>query len=153
MNVLSIQISAANEYGLRKAVLHIDGRELLDLVREVEEPIAVEAGEANLAGAYDYPSPTKVLYPSRQLLGEPINGLSSYNGRVSILECDCGCEGCWPLTMDVVVTNDRVIWQDFQQVHRQNWKYPQHFAFIFDRSQLENALKIDDDAASIRDVP
>jgi hypothetical protein len=34
------------------AILRIDGRELLDIVRDLEAPIAAKAGEADLAGKY-----------------------------------------------------------------------------------------------------
>ncbi|MFN0195895.1 MAG: hypothetical protein ACKVT0_04075 [Planctomycetaceae bacterium] len=142
MNTLAIQISAANEYGERMAILRIDGRELLDIVRDVEAPITAKAGEADLAGKYHYLSVRDVLHPSRQLLGEPIRPLLEYDGKVSILECECGCEGCWPLIMHVDVTETQVIWQDFHQVHRDNWEYPNDFRFVFDRSQIEAALKI-----------
>jgi hypothetical protein len=143
MNTLDIQISAPNEYDSRMAILRIDGRELLDIVRDLETPIAAKAGEADLAGKYYYLNVQDVLYPSRQLLGEPIRPLLKYDGKVSILECDCGCEGCWPLIVHVDVTQTQVIWRDFQQVHRDNWEYPRDFRFVFDRSQFETALSVE----------
>jgi hypothetical protein len=78
MNTLDIQISAPNEYGAQVAILRIDGRELLDIVRDSEAPIVAKAGEADLAGKYYYLNVRDVLHPSRQLLGEPIRPLLKY---------------------------------------------------------------------------
>ena len=54
MNTLAIEISDPNENGARMAIVRVDSRQLLDIVREVEGPIATKAGEADLAGTYDY---------------------------------------------------------------------------------------------------
>jgi hypothetical protein len=143
MNTLAITISAPNAYGARLAIVRIDDRELLDIVRDVELPIAAKAGEAELAGKYGYLNIQDVIHPSRQLLGEPIRPLLEYDGIVSILECECGCEGCWPLIARVDVTETQVIWRDFQQVHRDNWKYPADFRFVFSRSQIETAIQFE----------
>src|SRR5262245_29449884 len=97
MNSLAIEVSPPNENGVRFAVVKIDGRELLDIVRAVEAPLAAAVGEPDLAGKYHYLPSQLVLHPSRHLLGVPSRPLYDYDGRVSVLECDCGCDGCWPL--------------------------------------------------------
>lgn len=141
MNKLEISISEPDKHGERKAILLIDGRELLDIVRDIERPIAKLTSEATLAGGYDYLNADDVLPPSEHLLGKPARPLLEYAGRISILECECGFEGCWPLTLSVIATDNIVEWFDFRQVHRDNWKYPSDFRFEFDRKQIEAALE------------
>ena len=70
------------------AIVQIDGRELLDIVHDIEKQIAAKAGEADLAGKYDYLNIGDVLHPSRQLLGDPARPLLEYDGKVSILTDD-----------------------------------------------------------------
>jgi len=143
MNIIAIDISEPNENGARMAIVRIDGRELLDIIRDAEQPLAAKADEPDLAGKYDYHNIKDVLYPSRHLLGDPIRPLLEYDGKISILECECGCEGCWPLIADVNVAEHQIEWCNFQQVHRDNWNFPDDFRFTFDRTQMEDALKIE----------
>jgi hypothetical protein len=57
-----------NEWGPRMALIQVDGRPLLDIIREIELPIAADAGQPELAGSYYYLNATDVLPPSCQLL-------------------------------------------------------------------------------------
>jgi hypothetical protein len=140
MNRIAIELTPPNEWGVRKALVRIDGRPLLDIVRELEAPIAAADGQPDLAGKYDYLSAASVLAPSRQLLGEAARPSLEYGDRVSVLECECGCEGCWPLLMRITVTEDRVTWSDPQQWHRDHWGYLSGWQLVFDRRQYEQAL-------------
>ncbi|HJZ58722.1 MAG TPA: hypothetical protein VKE74_27515 [Gemmataceae bacterium] len=124
------------------ALIRIDGVPLIDLVREIETPTATEAGQPDLAGKYGYLNAADMVYPSRHLLGQAAHSLLKYGDKVSVLECECGCEGCWPLLVRITVTNDAVIWSDFQQPHRDNWFYPEDLRWVFDRRQYERALVI-----------
>ena len=137
---LEIEQTPPNEWGARMALLRVDGRPLLDLIAEIEAPIAAEAGEPNLAGKYGYLNVATVLYPSRHLLGDAAHSLVEYGDKVSVLECECGCEGCWPLLVRITVIDKEVIWSDFQQLHRDNWIYPPGLRLVFDREQYERAL-------------
>ncbi len=119
-----VELTAPNEWGVRKALLRVDGIPFLDIIREIEVPIAAESGEPDLAGQYDYLNSLSVLPPSRHLLGEAARPLLKYGEKVSVLECDCGCAGCWPLLMRIDVVEDQVIWSEPQQWHRDNWVYP-----------------------------
>jgi hypothetical protein len=121
------------------ALIRVDGRPLLDIIREVESPLAA-AGEPDLAGKYDYLNAMDVLFPSRQLLGAAVRPLLDYGEKVSVLECECGCEGCWPLLMRITVTEDSVVWRDPQQPHRDNWHYPPGWHLAFDHRQYEESL-------------
>jgi len=122
------------------ALIRVDDRPLIDIIREVELPIADAAGERNLAGSYGYLSAETVLLPSRHLSGEATRALFVYGEKLSVLECECGCEGCWSLSVRITVTEDEVIWSDFQQPHRDNWAYPETLRLVFDRGPYEQAL-------------
>lgn len=142
MNRFEVELLPENDWGARQALILIDGRPLLDLIREIEAPIAAANGQPDLAGKYDYLNSADVLFPSRHLLGEPVRPLLDYGEKVSVLECDCGCEGCWPLLMRITVADDSVIWSDPQQLHRDNWVYPPGWYLVFDRRQYEQALDV-----------
>lgn len=137
-----IELLPPNEWGARVALMRVDGRPLLDLVAEAEAPIAAAAGQPHLAGKYGYLNGADVVYPSRHLLGEAARSLLKYGDKVSVLECECGCEGCWPLLVRITVINDAVIWSDFQQPHRDSWAYPATLRLVFDRNQYERALVV-----------
>jgi hypothetical protein len=137
-----VELTSPNEWGARAALVRVDGRPLLDLIREIEAPIAAAAGQPELAGTYGYLSAVDVVAPSRHMLGHAARGLLNYGDKVSVLECECGCEGCWPLLVGITVTDDAVIWSEFQQPHRSNWVYPAELRLVFDRRQYEQALVV-----------
>jgi len=58
--------------------------------------------------------------------------------KTALLDCECGCPGCWTLMAHVTKTSDMVIWTAFEQVHR-DWQYDD-FSLTFDRDQYESAL-------------
>ncbi len=137
---ITIELTPPSEWGARLAVIRVDGRPLLDLIAEVERPIAAKDGQPSLAGKYGYLNAEDVIHPSRHLLGQAARPLLEYGDKVSVLECECGCEGCWPLLVRITVTDDAVIWSDFQQPHRDGWVYPANLQLVFDRRQYEQAL-------------
>jgi hypothetical protein len=51
LNQLAIELTEANELGARMAILRIDGRPLIDIIREIEAPLAAATGEPTLAVA------------------------------------------------------------------------------------------------------
>jgi hypothetical protein len=140
-NILSIDIDRSE--GSEFAIIKIDGRELIEIVKEVELPMAKAAGEASLAGEYSYLPLHLVKTPSNLLLGGDLPLYRAMgDGKRSILECTCGCEGCWPLRAKITAERDLVKWGEFEQPHRKNWIYPDSFEFIFSLDQLEQALKV-----------
>ncbi len=141
MHHFEIELTPANKWGARMALIRIDGRPLLEIIREIETPMAAADGQPTLAGQYDYLNASDVLPPSRHFLGEAASSLLAYGEKVSVLECTCGCEGCWPLLMRITVSSDSVVWNDPQQPHRNHWKYPHGWSLEFDRRQYEQALE------------
>src|SRR5688572_1856259 len=108
MNVLAVHLRP-DEDGTELADLLVDGRSLVDILREVERPYADAEGLPKLAGAYMPLPATMVMWPSEHLLGKPVSG-AEYEGRVVLLDCECGCAGCWPFVARISLTDMMVSW-------------------------------------------
>jgi hypothetical protein len=121
----------------------VDGRLLLDLVREAESESAANEGHPDLAGAYGglpWTANTTGL-----LLGEA-SGISQtfeadQAARITLLICECGESGCWPLQAMLKIATNSVTWSDFRQPHRKNWDYSKLGPFSFDKAQYLTALE------------
>ncbi|NOJ79822.1 hypothetical protein [Myxococcus xanthus] len=127
----------------------INGRPLIDLVREFERPMAMREGSLSIAGAY-----TWLAYggatndPSQHFYAPPGKQDENHDDRISVLACgDCGLSGCWPLVCRIEVREDRVVWRDFANPHRGpnrvagEWSYVGFGPFDFERRTYEHALK------------
>jgi hypothetical protein len=123
--------------------LRVNGRDLADLVRDVELPYAERDGQPDIAGSYMGLSPREALHPSRHLLDDPDLGLSAHDTtKTTLLACGgCGEPGCWPLLADVRVEDDVVRWSSFEQPYRPKWDLAALGPFTFERSQYEAALR------------
>lgn len=136
-------IDANDKSGTR---ILINGRELIDIVREIEQPFAEREGHPNLPGAYGYFGPMFVFSPARHFLGEPANDWTDGAGRIYVLSCNCGIPECWPLSARIEITEDKIIWSNFRQRHRGpnspqgEWRYDKLGPFTFDRQSYEQAL-------------
>jgi hypothetical protein len=132
------------EIGVR---ISINGRDFIEMVREVELPLATHEGAPGLAGAYLYFGPVPTFLPSRHFRGEPAcDDWSDGQGRCYLLSCTCGWPGCWPLSARIEVREREVVWSDFRQPHRgpdsdrAEWRYDGFGPFIFERAAYECAL-------------
>ena len=143
------EISFTIEQGDRWEIVNIfvNSRNLIDIIREIELPFAMAEGHPNIAGNY-VGLPKKVaLLPSRHLLGESSYRAYGFAQSFSLLICECGEPGCWPLKATITATDTEVIWHDFRQYHRSldsksgHWKYDALAPFRFRRQQYEDALK------------
>jgi hypothetical protein len=110
--------------------IFINGKNLIDIVREVELPSAIEEGSSEIAGHYMGLQPSELLNP-----------FTYQNGKIAIFDCASFCAtGCWPLLVKVTVTDNLVIWEEFEQYHRgptfpgKQWRYD-GLRFVFDRKQ------------------
>lgn len=112
---------------------HIDGRPLLEMVREFEAPFAGE-----LAGAYD--SHACDCYTADFLTGLEQAG-DDEPGKTELLCCTCGCMGCWPLYARITVDGNSVTWDGFEQPHR-DWSYEGFGPFVFDLDQYRSAIAL-----------
>lgn len=126
----------------------INGRNLVEIVREIELPFATREGSPGIAGAYSGLPADIVFQPSRHFLGEPDSLHSDGDGRPYVFACNCGVPGCWPLTVHIELREHEVVWSDFRQPHRGphapagEWRYDALPRFIFERKSYETALSV-----------
>lgn len=123
----------------------VNGRDLRDLVRDVEVPFAVAEGHADLAGSYA--GLDSACLTTQHFFG---HGDGLYRGddlekhtapnRVALFTCICGEVGCWPLVASIDVEEDCVVWRDFRQPFREDWRYEALGSFTFARDAYETAL-------------
>ena len=125
------------------ANIFVNGRNLVDMVREVELPFAAREGNPHLAGDYVGLPVEAVLFPSRRLLGEPETYYDTdyLDGKLAVLGCGCGEVGCWPLRVRISAMEGQVTWGDFEQPHRRRWDHGALGPFVFDRGEYEAALQ------------
>ena len=109
----------------------IDGRSLIDMIREFEGTFA-----GDLAGSYA--SNFHGDYTEAFLLGkEPAYGENS--DKTELLCCVCGCMGCWPFATRITVDEATVTWDAFEQPHR-DWSYDGFGPFVFELDQYRSAI-------------
>jgi hypothetical protein len=120
----------------------VNGRNLVDILRELELPFAAREGNLDLAGSYVGLPPEEIFLPSSRLLGDPAiyYDYDYLDGKIAILGCGCGEVDCWPFRVRVTLREDAVIWSDFEQPHRREWRYDELLPFVFDRTQYLSAL-------------
>ena len=91
---------------------------------------------------------SRISPPSRLLFGEvtPSDDEDEF-GRVALLQCSCGCSGCFPVYFRITVSEKEVRWSEPSNPHRDGREYlgspDQHYRklapFVFDRTQYEEA--------------
>jgi hypothetical protein len=123
--------------------IFVNGRNLVETLREVELPFATREGKPDLAGKYVGLRPADVFLPSPRLLGEPKMYHDDPEGKIAVLGCECGDVGCWPFRVRIKLREDVVIWDGFEQPHRPAWRYDKMRPFVFDRGQYFSALEPD----------
>ncbi|HVG00174.1 MAG TPA: hypothetical protein VND68_10075 [Chloroflexia bacterium] len=130
-----------------ETVILVNGRGLVDLLREYELPMATDDGHPDIAGGYMGLPPEDVLPPSRHFLGEPRWEVYRDGEKVSVLDCTCGTPGCWSFLAKITINEESITWSDFEQVHRREdhpnggWSYAGLGPFTFDREQYLGALR------------
>jgi hypothetical protein len=145
MDIISLHVEIVGSQANRAVAICINGRNLVELVREVELPFAAREGHPKIAGKYVGLPASHLFLPSRHLLSDPAP-LYESRGKTQVLGCKCGEAGCWPLFLRVNLGDKAVIWSDFEQPHRRSssaashWKYDQLGPFTFDRQQYEVAI-------------
>lgn len=127
----------------------INGTRLIDILHQLELPLAYQEGAPEMAGAYEGLPPLMVLPPAKHFLGDAIPSYTYPNGKVSLLEyAFSGVPGEWPFVTKIDVGKNVVKWSDFEQSRRMKlkngyrWNYEMLGAFRFDRSQYEQALSL-----------
>ena len=148
-NVLEIETHALplNNGQVRWTVqLIVDGRDLVERLREYEKPFAIRENAPQIAGAYSGID-VEWITPNH-FLGQcdPMHACGENDERVALLECECGNAGCWPFAARITVTDTTVRWSDFEQPHRKTdasagwWDYSDFGPFEFARDAYETEL-------------
>ncbi len=124
------------------AMILINGRPLIDIVREYELPYARKYGQENIAGGY---MPICADYLLDLLTDKKKS--EEYDRETPVLICQCGCEGCWDLLMTVVQEGAFVEWTNFHNPHRSSptsaggyWNYNDFPSFRFDKQEYQTAI-------------
>lgn len=125
-----------DDYELKSVKILINNIDLIEILRKYEMPFAKKEGHESIAGGYDGLAPED-LY---KYLTNP----DKYD-KVSVLECECGCEGCWPMKVKVLNSKDKIIWTDFEQPHRNFkshnfWDYSKFDKFVFEIDNYNEQL-------------
>ncbi|MBC7879856.1 MAG: hypothetical protein H7Y37_00840 [Anaerolineae bacterium] len=146
--------------------LWVDGKRLVDMVREYETPLAraelyedcdgdIEEDDIlYLAGKHQGLPMEEFLPPARHFFGEAISpqyylfGVYKYADKLPLLDCTSGILGSWPLLARITTDNEKVIWSDFEQFYRSpenknehlRWNYDGFGSFVFERKQYETAF-------------
>lgn len=95
----------------------VNGRNLVETLRELELPFATREGKPDLAGRYAGLRPADVFLPSSRLLGgEPMtyDDHGDPEGKTAVLGCVCGEVDCWPFLVRIKLREDVVIWDGFE---------------------------------------
>lgn len=128
----------ALEFGSTQKVveIYLNGRELVEILKEMETPYALEEGHPSLAGAYGH-NYAKELYAD--LTEAMTEGTYCHEKGAELLCCSgCGDRGCWSVLVMVKQDEDYVYWEQFRNNHRK-WNY--NIAFCFVKKEYEAAMK------------
>ena len=118
----------AEDFDANQAVeIYINGKEIIEILKEIETPYAMSEGHVDIAGAYGHLTP-------KQLYSELTDTDES-----ALLCCDgCGFTGCWSVLVKVEEDDNYIYWKNFRHNHR-DWKYD--ISYKFGRIEYENAVK------------
>jgi REP element-mobilizing transposase RayT len=114
--------------------IEVDGRDLIELVREVELPFATAEGRPEHAGAYHGPPAEHVRRGARQFLP------ARKHLTAQLLGCECGEPDCRPLLAEIELGRETVSWSRFRRGRRADWSHDRLGPFVFSRSAYEKAL-------------
>lgn len=136
-----IQYRQNDNYQSKTVAILVNGQDLIELLKAYELPFAKNEGSENIAGGYNGLTPETLL----KHLTNPDEFDTDENGKISILECECGCDGCWPMKIKVVELADKIIWSDFEQPHRtidshNFWDFTKFGQFSFDTQNYKEQL-------------
>ena len=117
--------------GVRTVIPWIDGRPLLDIVRDFETAMGFD-----VPGEYDGIVPAFFRFGP---LEEHYLGKGPRTGHAQVLGCGCGEAGCWPLFVAVTAGPGTVTWSEFEQPHRPGRDYSGLGPLVFERAAYDAA--------------
>ena len=116
------------------AGIYINGNELVDILRPLEEKLKAEDDECD-AGDYGHLF-AEELYEDLSLASTP--GTFSHCYGANLLCCkECGDFSCWSVLCHVDLSDNEAVWT-FSHNHR-NWDYG--LKYVFRRDEYEKALR------------
>ena len=143
MNVIEFVKEPASSGGFMVNI-RVDGRSLAEIMRDVEARMAANEGHPSLAGGYN--AIGRPDNPGEYYVGIHSQQWGESETKTLLLDCECGCPGCWPLLCRIEVLGDAVTWRDFEQPHRgpaskaSFWDYSAFEGFTFSKEQYFAAL-------------
>ena len=125
-NHIELRVEPTRDFGPAVDVI-IDGFSLIELLRAIELPHAIEQKREDIAGSYAGLQPCEW----RDL------SATDDAGRRAVLGCTCGEVGCWPLRVRVETAATTVTWRDFHGPLGPESIYAGLGPFVFDRARYE----------------
>lgn len=125
--------------GYHAVRIFIDDEDLIDILKEFEKPFAIKENSKSIAGSYEG-IPPEDLY--RNLTSESLYE----DNKIAILECECGCEGCWDFLTEIKEDEHKIIWTNFENHHRGRkshnfWDYSTFKDLTFDKSEYQKEIE------------
>ncbi len=115
----------------------IDGRDLQELIRQIELPFATAEGRPRIAGRYLAPTTWALARnPLHFLGGSESDHLWPGEGWLVVFSCGaCGHAGCHAILARIEFANDTVTWHGFWQP-REPGAFPSRTEPVWDYSSL-----------------
>lgn len=142
MDKLEFKIEEKESHGRKipAANIFINGKDLIEMIKEYELPFAIKEGHPDIAGGY------AGMYP-KDFLFWYLDATWPEDGRRSILTCSgCGEVGCWPMMVSVTEDNNTIKWSDFHQPHRgpeskaSFWDFSNFPTFEFSKENYQDEI-------------
>lgn len=116
--------------------IYLNGKELVPILKEIEQPFCDKEGTPEIAGGYGHNLPEELYNDLTEAAKE---GAFSEDHEAALLCCDgCGFSGCWSVMVSVRQTEKYVYWENFRQNHRADWQY--NLSYRFDREEYNTAM-------------
>ncbi|MBI2032454.1 MAG: hypothetical protein HYV38_00795 [Candidatus Levybacteria bacterium] len=120
--------------------IFINGKNLIELIKNHELPFATKEGHPEIAGGYSG------MY-TEDFLHWYFSDWPGDDQHV-ILECaGCGEVGCWPLLVSVTENKNSIIWSNFEQPHRGKdskasfWDYSAFPTYTFSKKNYQSEIR------------
>lgn len=126
------------------AAIYVNGESFMKIIREEELPSAKKYGEEGRAGDYHWMPVWKLFDELTEV--QDINSEDYYEPM--ILDCCCGCYGCWPLHVKITETEEGIVtWSGFfnpftsdPEMTKELWDYSGMRTYRFDKEQYRSEL-------------
>lgn len=143
INTISFKIEQSKEMECNIVSIFINDVHLIQLLKQYEAQF-----DRKIAGGYEGIAANSIFNLEKHFLGQlDENDLYNVEGKVILLDCNCGTPECWPMLVHITALEDRIVWSDFEQPHRRvdslggYWNYSNFKSLQFDREQYMSELQ------------